>query len=145
MNEPNAPTDSTDHDPDPATTEDQLLGLATDTDAGITPAAGESEAAGPTADDAAPSPAEVPPDAAAAAATTAPAADPEPGNPVAELARMREDLARQKAEIARLTRLTSLQGGGPVTPPAAPKRFADMSDRDMEAEITRMATDLDGF
>ncbi len=63
-----------------------------------------------------------------------------------ELVALREDMARQKAEIARLTRLTSLQGGtGPGTPPTGPRRFEDLSQRDMESELRRMASVIDGF
>lgn len=141
----NEPTDSTltDTAEPTANTEAALRDLATEADSNhstdtttaatdTTPSAGDpSEAAGPAADDAASSPVD----------------DVEPGpDPAAELARLREDAARQKAEITRLTRLTSLQGGsGPGTPPAAPKRFAELSDREMETEIGRMAAEIDGF
>lgn len=125
----NEPTDSTDTitttaPEDTPATEAGLRELAVDTDAGTpeTP---------PPADDATPA---------------APAPDPEVDDTVAELTRLREEHARQKAEIVRLTHLTSLQGGsGPGTPPAAPKRFAELSEREMETEITRMAAEIDGF
>ena len=52
------------------------------------------------------------------------------------------ELGKAKAEIARLTKLTSINGGGPAAP-SRTKTFDEMSESEMEATLRRTAQTAD--
>lgn len=58
---------------------------------------------------------------------------------------LKETISKHEAEIARLTKLTSISGGGPSGPPAGQKTFDQMSDGEQRAYLEREAARADSY